>query len=143
MGLTPRALLGKPSIAFDTCSWIWHIPKTRYIDARLALWLHFTPQWKCRKPPSWHEGDAKRAHLKPVEDLLHSEVPLQNPAVPQAPLHVLELEALRSHPGVSDRLYLSAAGRRCRSRQTANQRSSCGQRKLCAVARSSNVRQVE
>ena len=102
MGLTPRALLGKPSIAFDTCSWIWHIPKTRYIDARLALWLHFTPQWKCRKPPSWHEGDAKRAHLKPVEDLLHSEVPLQNPAVPQAPLHVLKCEALHSHIGQSE-----------------------------------------
>ena len=33
--------------------------------------------------------------LEPVQDLLHSQVALQDPAVPQAPLHVIESEALQ------------------------------------------------
>ena len=63
----------------------------------------------CKRHPRKEHGNAlvlrychmnvlgAEVYLEPVEDLLHSEVALQDPAVPQAPLHAVELEALHAH----------------------------------------------
>lgn len=36
-----------------------------------------------------------QTHLEPIEDLLHRQVTFQDPSIPKAPLHVMELEGLQ------------------------------------------------